>query len=502
MTRIVIGKQTLESLTAGMYTDPLVIYREFIQNAVDSIDEAYDKGVIEQGGEKIEITVDALEGHISVKDNGLGVPTESVIESLVSIGNSSKRSSNSRGFRGIGRLAALSYCEKLVFRTSALGESFASKVIINAEKLAELLAVDNHESLSIEEVMHTICTIETETEKANQHYFNVDMLGVNSSSELLDVNRIVDYITQVAPLSYNEEEFPWGKEIYGRIALRGYRIPQYNIYLINGSKYMQLYKAYQSNFIVDRAKGLRDTVNDISIHELKNAHDELIALAWTAKTNYRGSIWNSVIKGIRVRKGNMLIGDAQTLNVIFKDARFNGWSIGEVFALDPQLLPNARRDNFEKNPAFFLFSEQMTTIANDITRSIRAASASRNSEVASALDNLDDATETAESFLRNDTASAPIKGFVTQRLNSAQQKLETFVATDEVEKVIQDIAFEELDMIIGKVKGVTSFKALNTIKTLSGTEKRILERVFKSIQENSKENASEMIDVILNEFCH
>ena len=37
---LIIGKYTLESLTNGMYTSPLDMYREYIQNAVDSFDEA------------------------------------------------------------------------------------------------------------------------------------------------------------------------------------------------------------------------------------------------------------------------------------------------------------------------------------------------------------------------------------------------------------------------------------------------------------------------------
>lgn len=32
------GMYLLETLTAGMYNEPLSIYREYIQNAVDSID--------------------------------------------------------------------------------------------------------------------------------------------------------------------------------------------------------------------------------------------------------------------------------------------------------------------------------------------------------------------------------------------------------------------------------------------------------------------------------
>ena len=34
-----IGKDILELLTGAMYVDPLTIYREYVQNAADAIDE-------------------------------------------------------------------------------------------------------------------------------------------------------------------------------------------------------------------------------------------------------------------------------------------------------------------------------------------------------------------------------------------------------------------------------------------------------------------------------
>ena len=40
----VVGKYTLESLTNGMYSSPMDLYREYIQNAVDSIDDAVRSG--------------------------------------------------------------------------------------------------------------------------------------------------------------------------------------------------------------------------------------------------------------------------------------------------------------------------------------------------------------------------------------------------------------------------------------------------------------------------
>ena len=39
-----VGKYTLESLTTGMYSDPKIVYREYIQNSVDSLENAVENG--------------------------------------------------------------------------------------------------------------------------------------------------------------------------------------------------------------------------------------------------------------------------------------------------------------------------------------------------------------------------------------------------------------------------------------------------------------------------
>ena len=109
MSSIIIGKHTLESLTSGMYSDAYVVFREYIQNSVDSIDEAVRLGVLTPGAEQIVVRLAPAENQIVITDNGLGIPSTDVEKTLISIGNSKKSSESSRGFRGIGRLAALSY---------------------------------------------------------------------------------------------------------------------------------------------------------------------------------------------------------------------------------------------------------------------------------------------------------------------------------------------------------------------------------------------------------
>lgn len=56
---------------------------------------------------------------------------------------------------------------------------------------------------------------------------------------------------------------------------------------------------------------------------------------------------------MRMRLGNILIGDRRTMDVMFKESRFNGWVQGEIFVNTTGLIPNARRDDFEQNEVYY-----------------------------------------------------------------------------------------------------------------------------------------------------
>lgn len=222
---IVIGKHTLESLTSGMYSDPYVVFREYIQNAADSIDDAYKAKLLAKGNDRINISVSPLERLIVIEDNGLGIPADKAEKTLVSIGNSQKTSDNSRGFRGIGRLSALSYCSKLTFETSFAGENTVSKIIIDATKLAELLAFNTDVDISVVEVLDKVYTTEFNSAPADAHYFKVIMEGVDDSSKLTDCEEVLSYLSQNVPVPY-DPKFTWGKEIVKRLKAEGYYEPK------------------------------------------------------------------------------------------------------------------------------------------------------------------------------------------------------------------------------------------------------------------------------------
>lgn len=497
---IIIGKYTLESLTSGMYSDPYVVFREYIQNSVDSIDNAVDSKVIKAGDDQIIVQLLPTENRILIKDNGMGIPCADAERTLISIGNSKKITGNSRGFRGIGRLSALSYCRKLIFTTSFPGENNATKIIIDASKLADLLSDTTEDDVSVMEVLQSVYTVETLTEEEDAHYFVVQMDGVDENAKLNNYKETTEYLSQNTPVPYSPE-FVWGKEISNRLLKEGCDIKVYNVAVQYGAKVTPVYKPYKDEFLVDKGRNIFDCIQDIEIVKILYPDGDLSAIGWLAKTSYLGSIYDRAVKGIRLRKGNILIGDHQTLNIVFKDARFNGWSMGEFFAIDRQLIPNARRDNFEKNQAYFVLFEQLANISAAITREIRDVSLNRNAELSNVIGQVGSISKMTREALDTGVSSSK-KNILIPKLKSTQEAVANLEINDMPDDSCQKIALEELDMLIGKLKGATSYKALNTIDKLTNTEKKILERVFNVICGMNIKNASEVIEAILNDFSN
>ena len=493
MNKVIIGKHTLESLTTGMYADPYVVFREYVQNAADAIDNAVRQNLLTKDAAEIVIHLSPFERKIVISDNGTGISTDEVEQTLISIGNSQKKPEVDRGFRGIGRLAALGYCSKLTFETSAISENIGSRIVIDSRKLTQLLTAKDSRDVTITEVLGQVYSIEQYPENSTSHYFRVILDEVDEASGLNDYENVVSYISQNAPVPYDPTAFVWGEEIIKRLYAEGLEIESYNVLISFGNTIKPIYKPYKDRFLVDKGKNIFDSINDIEIIKIQQNNGSVMAITWLGKTNYLGSIYDKSIKGIRLRKGNIQIGDGQTLNAVFKDARFNGWSIGEVFISSTQLIPNARRDNLEKTP------EQLQKVDTEITREIRAASLRRNRELSEALDKAKVSAQTAVDAIGNGI-NATDKNRISSDLTIARRSVLQSNVSDESGTYYQDIAFDELDMLIGKMKGITTFKAINTLEGLTNTEKRILEKVFTAILASNASNASAIIDQILLSF--
>ena len=260
-----VGKYTLESLTTGMYSDPMIVYREYIQNSVDSLENAVQQGIIDHSSMRIDIIVSEENSRISIRDNGTGIRSSEARATLMNVGNSKKRNANNRGFRGIGRLGGMSYCDTLIFYTSFEGENCKSVISFDCKKLKKLLVPGQYEDLSLSDVLGEITTIEVLPEKKEKHYFVVEMENVSGSTDLLNIDAAKSYISQVAPLPYKTRQFIYISQLKEFLKGNGYDLEEFPVFVGEEETDLEpVYKPNKSRFRSDRNK---KTVDEISSME-------------------------------------------------------------------------------------------------------------------------------------------------------------------------------------------------------------------------------------------
>jgi molecular chaperone HtpG len=485
---IEIGKFTLESLTTGMYSEPESCYREYIQNAVDSLDVALAEGLIQAEHFRIEIIVDGTRREISIRDNGTGIKKDLVRKTLLDIGNSTKLHTTNRGFRGIGRLGGLSYCKKLSFCTTALGENGKTLITFDCEKLKALLVPGQSSEHNLQSVIEAVTEIKVLQEQSSAHYFIVKMEDVDDVSSLLDLETVKDYISQVAPIPFRDR-FYWEREIKKELLEQGITIAEYPVFIGESFEALsQVYKPYKVTFEANSRSGVsKDEILSLSFFRINDGKQQMIAYGWYANTDFSGTLVDERISGLRVRQGNILIGDERTLAPYYKESRFNAWTVGEVYVVSPNLIPNARRDDFEKNTTFSEFTIGLRdTVGTEITDKIRAASKVRNNPLQKTIKKVEHDVAKVEEVLTTGFHSSAEKEQVAAGLVAARRNLYAIPKNAPVEVVEQkkDL-MERLATLVDEVDESMNFRVKKDLSSnFSKVEKKIVQAMMEVLSRN------------------
>lgn len=478
-----IGKNVIENLTTAMYEDLKIIYREYIQNSADSIDKAVKQGLITQTEAEINIEIAPGERYVSVYDNGTGIKAADFKKIMSSIADSTKDSSEDKGFRGIGRLGGISTCEELRFSCSAPGETIKSIVVWNAKKVRDIL-VDKSQNPEAAELVDSVTEYFTEDIAADEHFFKVELIGIEQNSyELLNESEIKDYLSEVAPVPY-AVGFIFKSKIYNFVNEHGFKLDEYQIF-VNGNR---LFKPYTTKFykLKDGKKQAYDEIMDIKFELFYDDAGNPLAWLWYGISRFETAIKleHNTMVGIRLRKENIQIGDEVTFfnHGFYKEERGYKYFVGEVFAVNPNLIPNARRDYFNLNNTcrefehalkdlFYYRFEQIYRKANDVKRALQ-----RKQELVQTQEEYQQKMQTG--FYDDDDKQALEEKIETQK--KAVEKAERTIETRDKKEQSDDVLSKVYDAL-KKEYNVPSEEPKNTsVPTTKPTDNDSEQNPYKS----------------------
>ena len=445
-------KGVLRSLTSGMYDDCRTLFREYVQNAADSIDHAIENGLYKNSNEKpvINILIDRETRKITITDNGTGIPSTQVEPLLADVVNSNKIEGKDKGYKGIGRLGGLSYCNKLVFTTTAKNDNKLVRMIWDGVKLNQIYR-DKTNKEEAGTVLDSIITYETESCNMDDHFFKVELENVHSSSDtLLDVAGVKEYLQEVIPIPY-ANSFMFHTQIYEFAEKHNFSICRYTVRL-NEQDLFRPYsdRIYAAASATDGGKKKIDEIKHVRFKIFYSTSDPSTPLAWLwyGVSQFPGQIAESTnkMRGLRIRLHNIEVGNYSTASRFFKEPRGTGYFIGEIHIVEPTIEPNARRDYFESNDTLSDLETQLKNFCTgDLTKCYRTAS-----EVRKSIEAIQRYQETIQSY--NDKKE---EGFISEnQVNKLKESIKAAkqtetVARQKLEKLAQragvsrDTSFED-----------------------------------------------------------
>ena len=370
----IVGKNLKEILMLSMYSDSLIIFREYVQNAFDAIVEAKRQGILSNIKEgQVSITIDPVSRKICILDNGIGINVSQAQPILLNIADSHKDGIGLAGQYGIGRLVGAKYCKRLIFKTSAKGENRYTEITFDND-LAQKIISNKEDKSTANQVSDRITSVAIGEESPDKHYFEVRMEEVSERHKnLLNVSKVSEYLKEVAPIDYMLE---FKNMLYNQclpIQYKDFNEELDHIRLTINDE-IDIRKRY--GLVID---GTGDEISSLQFFKFEDSEFGLLGWGWYAITPFTKAIPASdVNKGIRLRKRNIQIGSKDLLNQYFREARGNNYFYGEIHAVHPNLRPNSSRDGLTHTPEAIKLYEYIQEYFSDLQKLYHLANDVKN----------------------------------------------------------------------------------------------------------------------------
>lgn len=493
-----IGAFVLETLTTGMYTNPLDTLREYVQNSFDAIREAERKNILPSGAGRIDISIDEKARTLCIRDNGTGIPQGDILPRLVNIGMSAKSIQTDAGFRGIGRLAGIAYCKRLIFKTLAVSESEVSTVTFDCEKLRHAMSPKMKQVKELAEVISSYASITKEKTRKKEHFFEVRMENITEVGQLfLEWRQISTYLSQVAPVGLDTQSFPYAGEFEKWLLEHNITVPKVSIIIHAGTMNYQVFKPYRK--ITYTTKQAKHKIHVKSIRFFPDdASPKSPFWGWYAETNCPGTFNDDTVSGFRLRKANIGIGMAELMTEIFAEAsesyaRLNKYFMGEIYIQDPNVIPNARRDGFEDSPEWTAIRKQLVDFARERSREAHQLSQARNVDIDRLISAAEKEIASAQKKKKTGLASKAEKRKVIDKIDRQIGKLDAAKKADrdkvELDKINR--AHKELQKVRTAIEQETRFIAQNLNSALDKKQRKVISEIISLLYDVLDESSFE-----------
>jgi len=337
-----IGAGLLDILSKGLYTNPLDCIREYVQNGVDA------------GAH--EVTIKITGNSVNIFDNGVGMNFEELVQAR-QFGLSDKTLAENVGFRGIGIYSGFDLCRKLRITSAKAGDPHLHVLVFDFAAMKDELETSKRADTRKPSLLkllsqHTFVIREPNNFPKGKHFTQVQLqdisdVHIRQLSNRTDLKR---YLLQNLPVDF-ADDFTYKNVITEKLRTH---VPGYKAVKI----------VLQSDSLPD------DTVEKESISGLRTpsygyintGSDQHIAYYWACLNSKRGRIspaprdgsydGEATPEGFVYKVKGFTIGDRNKLRPMFKrKPQLYNWYTGEIYVLDPNVVPNTERDDFETNQA-------------------------------------------------------------------------------------------------------------------------------------------------------
>lgn len=341
-----IGKDQMRQYMGSLYENSMVVYREYLQNACDAVEQALQKKLIPNRRQaNIAVNIDRYNRTITIEDVGIGIERKNIGDYLVSVASSQKYGQGLVGSHGIGRLNGANYCDEIIYETSFSGEPIKSTLVWDVKRAREICKDDSLD-WDVTKIIDTVTDLkEAEPEEVERHYCKVTLVNVNDES-LLDQKAVINYIEQIVSVDYSTEfkdnvrtpalskpknvEF---KERFGKLWVYQITVNDVPIQKTYASEYNDIVLGGMQLFVLKDEK----------------THEEL-AWGWYALNRKAEQMKDAPFSFIRARHHNFQIGRDDLLNSYHKTQTAPAYVVGEVHVTHPNIRPTATRDGIEGGP--------------------------------------------------------------------------------------------------------------------------------------------------------